>query len=378
MGPSTAVRSRRPRRTHLSNLFPLFTSRCTEGPAGFYSFAPFTSCQREMPKARAPSRGRAAAAASTPSNVGGSGRRSRGVPAAAAQSQPQVCVDPTQLRNIIQDVVQEALDASAASRPAAAPAPSYSHSVPAPTGSAPYDPLESPESSPLGNAQVVCDGTETVSAALRQKIVEDRFVDLGLLLDHADGARAETNQAFQLVDGQLRPASRAPRVITSFGTWCIAFLRYAGVYVQSRPAAAAGLMAHMRQVGQLTGAGLGLAWREYDEAFRKAREVAPQCHEWGTTASSSPLWLQAVARGIGTAARVGNPPVRPVETPMRFRPCFAYNTARGCPARSCRYQHACRTCRGDHPATRCASQLAQTRARIPRPNAGPTAAGASR
>lgn len=206
--------------------------------------------------------------------------------------------------------------------------------------------------------------TESVTSSVRQRIITDRYLAMGLLLDSADRAQDDGAPSFQVIDGLLRPAARAPRPVNSFGAWCLAFLRFAGIYLEAHPDAAAGLMAHMRQVGSLTSPGLGFAWRDFDEAFRKARETAPGLHPWGQTASASPLWLQSVATGIGGAARPQSGASRP-GAQDRFRPCFAFNMQRGCSAQSCRYTHACRACRGSHPAFRCTARNARNRANVP-------------
>ncbi|KAF0290368.1 hypothetical protein FJT64_011411 [Amphibalanus amphitrite] len=87
----------------------------------------------------------------------------------------------------------------------------------------------------------------SVAAAVRQRIVTDKYVALGLLLDGEDSLPDQA-PAFQLLDGLLRPMARTPRTITTFGVWSTAFLKYAAVYVEAHPGAAAGLLAHMRQV----------------------------------------------------------------------------------------------------------------------------------
>ncbi|KAF0308924.1 hypothetical protein FJT64_019902 [Amphibalanus amphitrite] len=81
----------------------------------------------------------------------------------------------------------------------------------------------------------------------RTRIVTDKYVALGLLLDGEDSLPDQA-PAFQLLDGLLRPMARTPRTITTFGVWSTAFLKYAAVYVEAHPGAAAGLLAHMRQV----------------------------------------------------------------------------------------------------------------------------------
>ena len=228
------------------------------------------------PAGPAPPRGRSAAATTMVSAAAEPRRRatSRRAPP-RAPADPAWPVDHGQLRAIIQDVVREALDAApanaaATSTSAAACADNYSPALP-PTPLLAAGPAGMTYVTPEASG----DDTSTVSTALRQRIHDGKYVELGLLLDAADKISEGNAASFQLVNGALRPISRPPRPILTFGAWCIAFSRFAGVYVEAHPGAAGGLLAHLRQVGQLTGSGLGLAWKEYDESFRRARETAP-------------------------------------------------------------------------------------------------------
>lgn len=330
------------------------------------------------PAGPAPPRGRSAAATTMVSAAAEPRRRatSRRAPP-RAPADPAWPVDHGQLRAIIQDVVREALDAApanaaATSTSAAACADNYSPALP-PTPLLAAGPAGMTYVTPEASG----DDTSTVSTALRQRIHDGKYVELGLLLDAADKISEGNAASFQLVNGALRPISRPPRPILTFGAWCIAFSRFAGVYVEAHPGAAGGLLAHLRQVGQLTGSGLGLAWKEYDESFRRARETAPHLHPWGVPATSSALWLQAVARGIGGAARPGPSAPRPASA-GRFRPCFAFNSPKGCTSRPCQYQHLCRACHGSHPLSRC-SQSSRPRARgTAPPPAASSSSGAAR
>ena len=190
-----------------------------------------------------------------------------------------------------------------------------------------------------------------VSSTLRQKIIDHKFVDLGALLDSPDQFHDIPSPAFQLVDGVLRAAPRSARPISSFGKWSVAFLRFAAIYLEAHPSHAIGLMRHMHQVSQLTAPGLGFAWREFDLYFRRARELDPAHHLWGQTASTSQMWLQAVAFGIGGAAK--NPSAPAPAKARAFQVCRNFNSARGCRFQHCRFRHTCHFCRGSHPAARC-------------------------
>ena len=76
------------------------------------------------------------------------------------------------------------------------------------------------------------------------------------------------------------------------------------VYLQAHPADALGLN-YMRQVSALTVPGLGLAWKEFDQQYRRAREILPDMYRWGEEEANSPIWLNAIARGIAHAVLLG-------------------------------------------------------------------------
>ncbi|KAF0295246.1 hypothetical protein FJT64_000683 [Amphibalanus amphitrite] len=177
------------------------------------------------------------------------------------QSSAAVLVDPTQLRDMVTAAVREAVAVQAAPAPSVAATAVSSDvlTVAAPPPSPPVADLSNTGTSrrPVGAPLQ----SEPVAAAVRHRIVSDQYVDLGTLLDGTDQAEGEPAPSYQLVAGLLRPVSRSPRAITTFGLWCSAFIRFAGVYIEAHPADAAGLLAHMRQACQLTAPGLGFAWR---------------------------------------------------------------------------------------------------------------------
>ena len=253
-------------------------------------------------------------------------------------------VTAAELQQLVGDMVQSAMAAagSAALPPAAAHTPPVNAAFP-------FDrPATAPASFNLaGNVHQVA-----VSASLRHQITGHRYVDLGSLLDNSDPSPDGSDGVFHLIDGKLRPA-RHRKSVTTFSAWCIAFLRFAGVYLSAHPHDAMGVIGHMQQVGSLHAPGLGFAWREFDEQFRRARELQPAVHVWGATTASSPLWLHAVARGIA-GQRASPAPAHPVDASMPPRPiCFSYNRPGGCTRTSCPYLHACRTCQGSHTFARC-------------------------
>ena len=199
-----------------------------------------------------------------------------------------------------------------------------------------------------------------VSPAMRQKIVEHKYIELGALLAPAHELPSEVDSRQFASDGP-RPSPGA-RIVHTFSGWCTAFLRFAGIYLAAHSGDAAGLLAHMRQVSYLHSQGLGYAWREFDAQFRRARELAPSHHRWGAMSASSPIWLNAVASGAGSRAgsAASRASAKPFRGPRRDL-CNMYN-AGTCRRRPCPYQHACRSCLGPHGAARCPRRGAAARA----------------
>ena len=68
------------------------------------------------------------------------------------------------------------------------------------------------------------------------------------------------------------------------------------------PDETASIIAYMSTVMSLTGRGLGSAWWDYDEAFRKARETDPPAYRWDTPPPR--IWMESVAQGL-SASPVG-------------------------------------------------------------------------
>ena len=278
-------------------------------------------------------------------------------------------IAPAQLQEIIGGMIQTALASVPGTMAASTPAPTPD------VMPQPRSPDEACVSNQLpgsasGNTPQVGLGSShqvAISSNVRQNIVSHKYVDLGSLLDTADPAQTESDRVFHLVDGRLHQA-RASRSINSFAAWTTAFLRFAGVYLGTHPSGALGLLTHMQQVSSLNAPGLGFAWREFDEQFRRARELQPELHHWGTTAASSPLWLNAVARGIA-GQRAGPSAAKSSAPPNSFRPvCFAFNRAAGCSRPQCRFVHACRGCRGNHSQSHCHRRSQPARGVPTKPN----------
>ena len=220
-------------------------------------------------------------------------------PAALADT---IAISREQLHEMVGGMVQAAV---AAAVPAAVPGPSTSqHTSPGASPDLGQPAFAMPPGTSLGGNEqpgnisgsadcVSSDISFHISATNRHNIVSHRFVDLGSLINTSDPRSQASVNTFNLVDGRLQPA-RSARVIQTFSTWSVAFLRYAGVYLQAHPEDALGLITHMRQVSSLSAPGMGLVWREYDEQFHRAHELFPNVYKWGESDANSPIWLNSL------------------------------------------------------------------------------------
>ena len=160
------------------------------------------------------------------------------------------------------------------------------------------------------------------------------------------------------VDGHVvvSPAARPPRRISDILQWLQAFSIYASVLVSTCPWRASDLFAYQRFILRTYSQFWGLAWLNYDEAFRRdaaARHVTDwsrmhvELYHYHTAASA---WVQASSESGGrgeSAGAVSSPTI-----------CRSWNAGRCFSSRHfCRYLHVCDVprCRGAHRHVHCPS-----------------------
>ena len=274
-------------------------------------------------------------------------------PTTTVEAPPPPTIDRQQLRDVVKEVVAEALTSLipgtlARDQP---PAEEYQRECGVEAGATNQFP---------------------VSSLLRQKILSHKYVEMRAMLGSHElpGGGEEENHLVVTEDGRVTARTRQGAV-SSVNLWTRAFIRYGMVYSSGYPEEAASLLGYMNTVLSLSGKGLAMAWRDYDESFRKARELDPASHPWDK--SSAPIWMESVARGLGSVPSTSRrifPPAPPVRQPT-FRLCYDFNHAQGCQRPSCIYVHRCSRCSGGHPITRCTGNAAATRGRaLPGPSGG--------
>ena len=203
--------------------------------------------------------------------------------------------------------------------------------------------------------------TGNVSASVRQKIISHKYVDLkSLLLPSERPPGGEDKQYLVAEGGKITLGSGPQKDDLSVNGWTKAFLRFANIYIQEYPSEAGDILKYMSTVMDLTSKGLGKAWKEYDESFRKAREVSPEAYPWDHPPQM--IWMGAVAAGLSTfqgerriggadAAQTG--PRQAVPRGIVPEGCRDYNSRAGCAWPNCRFRHSCNRCGGGHGAYAC-------------------------
>ena len=189
----------------------------------------------------------------------------------------------------------------------------------------------------------------TLDPKIKVKIREGAYVDLGSLCAPSSDASVSVAMGS---DGQpsisLTPSrSRQP---TSIFEWIRLFGVYASIYVECHPSESAALFTYMVNVMDLHRRHGGVAWRLYDERFRRIRAMAPEL-PWH-------LINWDVAMGA-----IHNAPVdrqAAPQAPVPFRQgaliggeCFDLNYCGTCTRTPCRFKHACIACGQGHPSRTC-------------------------
>ena len=190
-------------------------------------------------------------------------------------------------------------------------------------------------------------------------IVSDQFIDLASLLAKPSDARSAS--PLICIDGQVivSQASKPPCRLTDISQWLQAFAIYMLVMVTYWPSRAADLIRYQLLILRTHAQFGGLAWYNYDEAFRRDA-AARQVTDW------SAMHVELYNFHTSAATRLPPPPVGPVfreSTGASFGTtiCRSWNLGRCVASRAvCRYLHICDLprCRGSHRRIHCPSHAA--------------------
>ena len=210
-----------------------------------------------------------------------------------------------------------------------------------------------------------------VSQTLRQKIVNEEYIDFYLLLQD-NPTESLTLNFTQNVEGQtvaISPGKSREKKITNFNTWLKAFEIYVAIYSRSHPDKTPGLMKYASNMRELNDTYGSAAWGYYDKAFRKWRQYN-KSFPWGV------LYMEFYAKAMATGMTNGRntqmqslsnmdqsflpfrieQPFQPFRMPFNQKGpklCnwFAYKGK--CRFDPCKFRHVCPLCNGHHPVFKC-------------------------
>ena len=215
----------------------------------------------------------------------------------------------------------------------------------------------------------------TLDPKIKLKIREGAYVDLGSLSAPSDASVSVAMGS----DGQpsisLTPSRGRPP--TSICEWIRLFGVYASIYVECHPSESAALFTYMVNVMDIHRRHGGVAWRLYDERFRRIRAMAPELPwhliNWDVAMGaihSAPVDRQAAPQAP-VPFRQGAPRSAMRSTPTGV--CFDFNYRGTCSRTPCRFKHACITCGQGHPSRTCHTASSRKgRARPPDAGARPS------
>ena len=185
--------------------------------------------------------------------------------------------------------------------------------------------------------------TRSIPGHIRDKIINNEFVDLSILLPGnrhkaAGGIDRDNQKKFQ---------------IRKIEDWTNAFLVYSAIYATRYPEAGSGLFAYMANIRFLASSVDSLSWLNYDIDLSQARESEPI----GWAVIDNDLWLKAMAQsrpfrkgGSQNSYQqgdLGSPDVR------NSGECWAKDKYGACTKRFCNFKHTCAKCQKEHRGASC-------------------------
>lgn len=187
----------------------------------------------------------------------------------------------------------------------------------------------------------------TVTAEMKIKICEGKFVDLSSLLAKSFTERPEEGQvaSFSIDEqGRLVPkVERRAKAALSIEQWSSAFLVFMSVYMKVHHDCTQGLLAYMDLIRNAARDNPGSGWSMYDQQFRSRKEAEPS-RPWGMI--DTQLWLQIFSRPTVLQQVPLKPKGRSATKTEQSKVCFHFNKPSGCTREGCRYEHKCAGCGG--------------------------------
>lgn len=178
-----------------------------------------------------------------------------------------------------------------------------------------------------------------VSDALRAKVVEGGYIELGSLL-HSPSVQREKGGNLVVVGDQIMLNHQKAAKIGDIEKWTDAFMIYISIFARAHPDKLQDLLNYMSNVRLGAKRYGGLGWKYYDEQYRMRKALDPS----STWAVDHELWMLYMYYSP------------PGSTTSRQQKCWGFNNGR-CGYRPCRFSHMCFKCAGNHPAVNCSAGL---------------------
>ena len=194
-----------------------------------------------------------------------------------------------------------------------------------------------------------------VSSAIKTKIINGEYVDLGTLAPRRTSTSTCSTRV-SIVQGELVILPNInPVAIVGIEQWTDLFIVYMSLYTATHPEATTGLLKYMHNVRLGEKRASGLAWKTYDEEFR-LKKVRDPLMEWGKI--DQELWLLYIyPQSLVLSQDLSNQ-----KGPRRFLKCYDYDNFGWCSKLACDYLHKCMGCSGPHPSVKCQGFTSRTMA----------------
>ncbi|OWF51513.1 uncharacterized protein LOC110449062 [Mizuhopecten yessoensis] len=180
-----------------------------------------------------------------------------------------------------------------------------------------------------------------VTSALRLKIINNEFVDLGQLLSKPTPISEEKH--FSIINGELVAKEKRKIVrINDIDQWTDAFIIFMSIYTSEHPEDISGLLKYMHSVRTGAKRVTGLSWKAYDEQFR-LRKAQIYTKPWNQI--DQELWL-IYMYDSATVNKVQK------QAQVNLKKCYDFNNGY-CNRSPCFFKHLCLTCNGNHKKINC-------------------------
>ena len=217
---------------------------------------------------------------------------------------------------------------------------------------------------------------------LKQRIWNGDFIPMHTFLKEHDLDDSQ-NQRVSLELTQIgtqqaltMAKSHSSKPISSYSQWVSAFSIYAAVMTERFPNLAPSLFKHISDIGDMERRFGGMAWRSYDESFRREKkahllefgqihwDLRFRCLEQPTQAGRPPFLNPNTRSPIirGVPSRTGR---------YTTDQCFTFEKSGSCGKPACPYKHTCAKCSGAHQSRNCGRRPPITKGS--RPNVQPHA-----